>query len=887
MIHPNQVFNEASPFYLEAGWSPIPLPPKDKFPVPIDTTGAKGVVTPADVQRWAETGRFDTLKGQMKVGNVALRLPKNVIGIDVDMYGEKTGREVLRKAEEKWGKLPATWMSTSREDGSGIRLFTIPEGLAWPESLTKFFGKGVEILRWDHRFAVVEPSIHPEGRLYRWVHPDGTYHPGEFPAPADLTPLPTKWVEALTQGSPWEERASAKLTKEQARLWIEERNDGDLCEVMQGTLRKWSQQVREASAEGDLHDSCRNGIWALMGDSANGHCGVAKALKKLRGVWMEWSKVRRTQSASDAEWKRMCFDGVKKVSAEGATESEDPCQLLRGGSKPDRAPATSRKAGKAVRVTLTNEPSSIQELIKALRYGAIPDTYQRRGRVVRTRRVQDEAGKIRLLAQVLTPDSMREELSQHVEVVKMKVETSGRGDKKVEEVVETEVSPTATVCGAVLSGLSWDPLPPLRGIVSQPVFREDGSLLQTPGYDSASGLYYEPEREIPSVDPKPSPDTVAAAKRWLTETLLADFPWESRADLANYIALLVTPLVRSFVKGLSPFGVVTATAPGSGKSLLAQEIPSRLYRLSSHTWARREDERQKVITSAFAEDAAVVVFDNIGDTDKLDSPALAKLLTSQEWMDRRLGKNDEVLSFVNNRLWMATGNNIALGGDMASRSVLVRLTPSSDPTKRSQFALGDLTAWLRDDANVNLLLRCLLILVIDWVRGGAPTGSVAMRNFSGWASAMSGLLKHHGILGFMENEHMLREADLEAEDWTTFMTHLRSESAGKWLTSQEIFGLYSDGFGGSIGDVSLPPRWDGSIPPSAVALSNMLRVKRERPIGGLRLVSKRDSANRAVWLVLTDEEYSAEKLGVPELATSGTGAGNKRRPGSKKPTRTA
>ena len=68
----------AAPAYLKAGDSPVPLPPRKKASPPEGCTGRTGrKVTAEDVNRWlAEHGS----------GNIGLRLPPGVIGIDVDAY---------------------------------------------------------------------------------------------------------------------------------------------------------------------------------------------------------------------------------------------------------------------------------------------------------------------------------------------------------------------------------------------------------------------------------------------------------------------------------------------------------------------------------------------------------------------------------------------------------------------------------------------------------------------------------------------------------------------------------------------------------------------------------------------------------------------------------
>jgi hypothetical protein len=53
---------------------------------------------------------------------------------------------------------------------------------------------------------------------------------------------------------------------------------------------------------------------------------------------------------------------------------------------------------------------------------------------------------------------------------------------------------------------------------------------------------------------------------------LGDFEWEDEASRANYIALMVTPYLRRPLKALAPLAVISASAPGSGKSLLSGVI---------------------------------------------------------------------------------------------------------------------------------------------------------------------------------------------------------------------------------------------------------------------------------------------------------------------------
>jgi len=159
--------------YWDAGWHGLfPLPDGRKAPPPVGRTGRAGVDSIyADLYLEGEDlGRF----------NIGLRLPLNIIGIDVDAYGEKGGGETFADLRSMLGPLPSTWRCSARGDGiSGIYLYTVPEGVelidGWP---------GIDVIQHHHRYLVVPPSVHPSGAVYEWFGPDG--QPSDIPKVWDL-----------------------------------------------------------------------------------------------------------------------------------------------------------------------------------------------------------------------------------------------------------------------------------------------------------------------------------------------------------------------------------------------------------------------------------------------------------------------------------------------------------------------------------------------------------------------------------------------------------------------------------------------------------------------------------------------------------------------------
>ena len=92
--------------YLEKGYNPLPLPPRQKVAPPDGYTGkvSKEQIG-ADVYQWVEL---------RPNANIALRLPRGLVGIDVDNYGGKQGYQTMATACQQWGNLPVVGRLTSR-----------------------------------------------------------------------------------------------------------------------------------------------------------------------------------------------------------------------------------------------------------------------------------------------------------------------------------------------------------------------------------------------------------------------------------------------------------------------------------------------------------------------------------------------------------------------------------------------------------------------------------------------------------------------------------------------------------------------------------------------------------------------------------------------------
>ena len=515
------------------------------------------------------------------------------------------------------------------------------------------------------------------------------------------------------------------------------------------------------------------------------------------------------------------------------------------------------------RVKVGNDPETIRALTEALDQRLLADTYVHDGSAVVLESVSgsaevaagDDDVPLPLRPTVLRPPILARLLAQQADVHRPRQKAGGG------QLYDEEVTPSNAVLAAVLARQSWPGLPVLHKVIGTPVLRPDGSLLQTPGYDPATGYYLAARPGLEPIPETPTSAQVSEARDFILGSFLADFPWRTTADRANYLALLATPILRPMTRALSPFAVVDATMPGSGKTILTSCV-GLLVGQRVLTWTESEDELRKAITTVLADPAGVVVFDNLVEGSVIDSAVLARLVTERVWTDRRLGTN-AASTTPNDRLWLATGNNLRVGGDMASRSVWVRLDPDCPhPEARTGFSIPNLDTWILDPAHQAVVLRHLLILILDWTHQGAPHSYdvPAMRQFTRWAQAVGGFLAHHGITSFLANVDQARDLDDDHTEWRSFLLQWARLYAGRKVTAAELRRSAEP-------ELGMPDRWDGTFPAansgrqlSVKALGRRLTGQIGRWRGDIVLRSEIDPASnaRTYWIERETPERNPE-----------------------------
>jgi hypothetical protein len=364
-------------------------------------------------------------------------------------------------------------------------------------------------------------------------------------------------------------------------------------------------------------------------------------------------------------------------------------------------------------------------------------------------------------------------------------------------------SAAQSACEAARLGEYMPNLKALHGVTHTPMLRSDGTILDTPGYDAATGFLYLPDAglEVSRTPDRPTPDEIKAAVE-LILIPVAEFPFVSDDDRATWIGLLFTPILRPLLPGPYQMGVFTATNPGSGKTLLAKIIRILHGGVQRGEMPREADELRKSITAALVDTTApVITFDNL--TGVIRSSVLESLLTDREWTDRWLGQNRSVTA-TNDRLWLATGNNAAFGGDLARRILTVALDPPGEnPHLRTDFKIKNLEAWTWQHRGE--LLAAILTVSRGWVVAGRPSAAVRSDDYAPWVGGLRGLLGWAGFPGVFGGSSSEVAVSSDDEEWHTFLVELHSVFGPEPFTVKELVGELRDPFlGGRIDAAALP-----------------------------------------------------------------------------------
>ncbi len=332
----------------------------------------------------------------------------------------------------------------------------------------------------------------------------------------------------------------------------------------------------------------------------------------------------------------------------------------------------------------------------------------------------------------------------------------------------------------------------LAGIISAPTLRPDGTILQALGYDTKTGLLYRPNDTFPRITDKPTKEDAKAAAAGLLN-VVKDFPFVADADRSAWLAMVLSLIGRTAISGCVPLFGFTSTCRGSGKSLGVDAASIIAFGKSAarKTFASNDEEMRKSITAIAIEAIPAVLLDNVSTT--LGGASLDASITAEVWSDRLLGVSQTTGELPLKTVWMATGNNLRYGSDLARRVLPIRLAPQvENPEERDGFQHADLLGWVRSN-RPRLAVAALTILRAYFAAGKPEQPGGTWGSFESWSDLIRGAIVWCGLADPLITRETAKEDDTSGAIVAGLIGGLLEvDESGQGMTVRQIVAALND-----------------------------------------------------------------------------------------------
>jgi hypothetical protein len=307
-------------------------------------------------------------------------------------------------------------------------------------------------------------------------------------------------------------------------------------------------------------------------------------------------------------------------------------------------------------------------------------------------------------------------------------------------------------------------LPTIVAIATLPIVLADGHILAMAGLDRLRGIEFHIPPEVLAITPKPedcTEDAVERAMAFLTDEWLCDVSTDY-AGKCTIIAAALTIIERSLLPD-RPCFFITAGRRGGGKTtLIAMMIMGTTgVRPSTAAWTPNEEERRKALLSYFMQGNAYILWDNIPRGLQISCPHIERSCTAAYYMDRKLGVS-EVVATAASTIHLFTGNNIGPKGDLASRSLRIRIEVDRPDPENRTFQHPDPIGWTEGMRAEILAAFYTLLLGNPMLK--TPRDAPCKTRFKMWWRVVGSAVEHAARLANPDREIDFQKLFAEQEE---------------------------------------------------------------------------------------------------------------------------
>jgi hypothetical protein len=202
---------------------------------------------------------------------------------------------------------------------------------------------------------------------------------------------------------------------------------------------------------------------------------------------------------------------------------------------------------------------------------------------------------------------------------------------------------------------------------------------------------------------------VALAMGFLTDEWLCDVATDYTGKCI-LIAAALSVIERSLLPDRPAFWV-TAGRRGGGKTttIIMLLVAVTGIRPAAAAWSPNEEERRKALLAYLLEALPAIVWDNIPRGSQIACAHIEKSCTSAMYSDRKLGVSETIATSAAT-IHFFTGNNVGPRGDLASRSLIVRLAIDRPDPENREFRHSDPIEWT--EAHRGQILAALYTILL-------------------------------------------------------------------------------------------------------------------------------------------------------------------------------
>ena len=317
-----------------------------------------------------------------------------------------------------------------------------------------------------------------------------------------------------------------------------------------------------------------------------------------------------------------------------------------------------------------------------------------------------------------------------------------------------EIDPPPGVAMGLLHKGQWQ-FPKVAGVITTPTLRPDGTILDQPGYDRATQLWYAPDRHmvLRALKTEPTREEALQALK-LYEDLLENFPFITDVDRSVSLAAILTPLLRGAFD-VAPMLLIVAYDVGSGKSYFF-DLVSTIARgrpCPVITNVELIEEMEKRLGALVLAGVPMISLDNC--SVNICGDLLCQITERRVINIRILGKSEAPECEWRGTMF-GTGNNITFVGDMTRRGLSAALDPKVERAELRKFSFDPIARVLADRGTY---VAAAITVARAYIAAGKRVECPALGSYGQWSQVVREPLIWLGKADPVKSMDAAREAD--------------------------------------------------------------------------------------------------------------------------------